>query len=68
MDDIPPPPVVIIVLCMTALGLAGIWQLVCEQDTADTARCDIGFGIPIIVSAATACVLLSLAVLALSQD
>lgn len=61
------PAVLVLVLCLAASVLAGIHQMVCDQDLTTTSKCDIGFGVPIIVLTAVACGVSGLAVIALSD-
>lgn len=61
------PAVLVLVLCLAASVLVAIHQMVCDQDMTTTSRCDIGFGVPIIVSAAVACGVSGLAVIAMSE-
>ena len=61
------PAVLVLILCLAAIVLAAIHQMVCEQDLAKTSKCDIGFGVPIVVLLAIACGVSALAVLATSQ-
>jgi hypothetical protein len=58
------PAALILVLCLVASVLVAVHRMVCEQDLAKTTRCDIGFGVPIIVLLAVACGVSGLAVLA----
>lgn len=62
------PAVLVLVLCLTVSVLAAIHQMVCEQDTTTTSRCDVSFGVPIIVLLAIACGVSGLAVLAMSNN
>lgn len=62
------PAVIVLILCLTASVLVAIHQMVCEQDYAKTTRCDVGFGVPIIVLLAVACGISGLAVLAMSDS
>lgn len=62
------PGVLVVVLCLVASVLAAIHQMVCEQKPDQTTKCDVGFGVPIIVLTAVACGVSALAVLALSEE
>ena len=61
------PAVLVLILCLGAIVLAAIHQMVCEQDLTKTSKCDIGFGVPILVLLAVACGVSGLAVLATSN-
>lgn len=62
------PAVLVLILCLAASVLVAIHQMVCEQDLTKTTKCDIGFGVPIVVFLAIACGVSGLAVLAMSND
>ena len=62
------PAVVVLILCLVVSVLAAIHQMVCERDLSRTSRCDIGFGVPIIVLLAVACGVSGLALLAMSGN
>ena len=62
------PAVLVLILCLTASVLGAIHQMVCEQDLSRTSKCDIGFGVPIIVMLAIACGISGLALLAMSDS
>lgn len=62
------PGILIVVLCLVASVLAAIHQMVCDQKPETTTRCDVGFGVPIIVLLAVACGVSALAVLAMSEE
>lgn len=61
------PAVVVLILCLVASVLAAIHQMVCDQDLTKTSKCDIGFGVPIVVALAIACGISGLAVLAMGD-
>lgn len=62
------PATLVLVLCLVATALGAIHQMVCDQDPASTSKCDLAFGIPIVVLMAVACGVSGLAVLAMSED
>lgn len=62
------PAVLILVLCLLASVLAAIHHVTCKQDHATTSRCDVAFGVPIIIMLAVACGISGLAVLAISEN
>jgi hypothetical protein len=62
------PAVLVLILCLAVSVLAAIHQMVCEQDISRTTRCDIGFGVPIVVLLAVACGVSGLALLAMSNS
>jgi hypothetical protein len=61
------PAVVVLALCLVASVLLGIHQMVCDQDTSKTTRCDLWFGIPVMVLMAVACGLAGLALISMSD-
>lgn len=62
------PAVLVLVLCLVASVLGATHQMVCEQHPDTTSKCDLAFGIPVIVLLAVACGISGLAVLAMSED
>lgn len=62
------PAVLVMILCLVASVLAAIHQMVCPQDMSSTSRCDVSFGVPIVVVLAIACGVAGLAVIAMSQN
>ena len=61
------PAVLVMVLCLVASVLGATHQMVCDSDLTKTSKCDIAFGVPIVVLAAVACGISGLAVLATSS-
>ena len=61
------PAVLVLILCLAASVLGAIHQMVCDQDVTSTSKCDIAFGVPVIVLLAIACGVSGLAVLAMSD-
>lgn len=62
------PAVLIAVLCVLASILAALYRTICEQDHSTTSKCDVAFGVPILVLLAVACGLAGLAVLAMQDN
>lgn len=62
------PAVLVLVLCLAASVLGAVHQMVCAQDMTTTSRCDVSFGVPIIVLLAIACGVAGLAVIAMSTS
>lgn len=62
------PAMIVIVLCVVASVLATLHRVTCEQRMESTSRCDVAFGVPIIVLLAVAVGVSGLVVLALSDN
>jgi hypothetical protein len=58
------PTTVVFILVLLAGMLAAIHHYTCDQDLSKTSKCDVAFGVPIIVLLATACGICGLAILA----
>lgn len=61
------PVVIIIILCLLASVLGGIYRVTCTQDPSTTTKCDVAFGVPVVVLLAVACGVSGLFVLAINQ-
>lgn len=60
------PAVLVMLLCLAASVLLAVHQMVCDQDMSKTSRCDLAFGVPLVLLLAVACGVSGLAVLATS--
>lgn len=60
--------VAVLVLCIVAVVLVAVHQMVCDQKAETTTKCDVGFMVPVIVLAAVACGICGLAVLSSTDN